>query len=70
LELEKEKYHPIPKHFIFTSAYTEENGLLTPTKKIKVSKVLAFYEKGIIKFHEEKDVEFSIFSNDQTLTHF
>jgi long-chain acyl-CoA synthetase len=70
LELEKEKYHPIPKHFIFTSAYTEENGLLTPTKKIKVSKVLAFYEKGIIKFHEEKDVEFSICSNDQTLTHF
>ena len=53
--LEEEKYYPIPKKFLFTPSYTEENGLLTPTKKTKVMKVLALYEKAIKKLEGEKE---------------
>ena len=68
-QLKKEKYHPIPQKFMLTASYTEENGLLTPTKKIKVSKVLAFYEEGIHNVLKDEGLEFMICSEDQSLSH-
>ena len=64
--LEEEKYFPIPRKFIFTPSYTEENGLLTPTKKTKVMKVLALYEEEIKSF-SEKESEFAVCAEDHEL---
>ena len=44
-ELEREKFYPIPKKFIFTPPFTEESGFLTPTKKTKPLTVITHYEK-------------------------
>ena len=52
--LESEKYFPIPRKFLFAPSYTEENGLLTPTKKTKVMKVLALYEEEIRALSEQE----------------
>ena len=54
--LEKEKFYPIPKKFILVPPFTEENGLLTPTKKTKSLKVISFYEEAINAFQEKKGI--------------
>ena len=69
-ELKKENYHPIPKKFILTPSYTEDNGLLTPTKKTKVSKVLQTYGEVIQKVREEKEMIFSYCYENQKLKEF
>ena len=46
-ELEREKFYPIPKKFIFVPPFTEESGFLTPTKKTKPLTVLTHYESQL-----------------------
>ena len=52
-ELEREKFYPIPKKFIFTPPFTEESGFLTPTKKTKPQTVITHYEKLLNQLQSE-----------------
>ena len=68
-KLQKEGYHPIPQKFVFTPAYTEANGMLTPTKKIKVNKVLDCYEVAINSLRKRQDCDFIICDLQQEITY-
>ena len=68
-KLQKEGYHPIPQKFVFTPAYTETNGMLTPTKKIKVNKVLDCYEVAINSLRQRQDCDFIICDLQQEITY-
>jgi long-chain acyl-CoA synthetase len=61
--LKKDHYYPIPKKFILIPPFTEDNGLLTPTKKIKVLKVLSLYDKVIESFSKKDGTEFLVFTD-------
>ncbi|MBQ49287.1 MAG: hypothetical protein CMP10_18055 [Zetaproteobacteria bacterium] len=63
--LTAEGYYPIPRKFMFTPSYTEDNGLLTPTKKIKVAKVLTLYEESIQKMSSTKEAKFGVWIDNQ-----
>ncbi|MBG07719.1 MAG: hypothetical protein CME68_03115 [Halobacteriovoraceae bacterium] len=69
-ELEEERFHPVPKKFILTPSYTEDNGFLTPTKKTKVSKVLKAYEEAIKSMRNEKSMSFCYCSNYEKIKEF
>ena len=68
-KMQKEGYHPIPQKFVFTPAYTETNGMLTPTKKIKVNKVLDCYEVAINSLRQRQDCDFIICDLQQEITY-
>ena len=44
-ELKKRKLSPDSEKFILTPSYTEDNGLLTPTKKTKFQRFCKLMEK-------------------------
>ena len=68
--MEKENFYPIPKKFILVQPFTEENGLLTPTKKTKALKAISFYEESLRVLEEKKNVTFCYLDGQNQLKGF
>ncbi len=69
-ELKKQKFYPIPKKFIFVPPFTEENGLLTPTKKTKPLKVIARYQASLDELQNKGNSLLYILDKENKLKEF